>query len=716
MIQASREHLRRVFGRRSNALGCRAACLDRKAAFARGIIIGALSASMSLTTSVTRAACGAIDADHRVEYRIIARSGTAAPADAGQAFARIEPLAPVISQGRVAFAGTELPRPTPTPGSPLPDSSTSSSQTLSVYVWSGASLARLRINEQPDLRVVGVRELLIDSQGTVAILADVLADTAQAGESGAPAHSPPEPAEGSGAESREVNGRGSASTLAVFVGNAATGLQRVSQPGAPVPAHASNARPTFVDLSSLAMSDGRLAWLGRTAPELESADAEADREARGGIWVWAGGLGAVATTGERAPAATTPVASAQAGDRGLTFAGFFAPVVNQQGTIAFLAGLEGPGLTQRENDAIWSDSIRSAGASPAQAGAAASVVPGALRLLVRKGASVPGLREGVRYGELWPPGVNAQGTIVFGCEVDLPLPERRSVSPEGKPLRRPAPSVFAIVSVPPSPPDANLGAAGPRDRIIARTGMRVQAPAPAARDVGRSVAPEEITLELVEFPLINARGDILFAATGRSGGEDNPAEQLLCIVRDTSPEHSPDARAPEPRAPEPRAPESSLPQPPPTEPRSGVHSDIASPAAETPQVLVRAGRQIPVSPDTSERLETLRAHAINARGDVAYVGVLSGEPNQRRREGLWLVPLRGEPVPIVVAGQMFDLDPRPDAGDMHEVTRILVHMGSGNGDGKPSGFSDQGELTFAAQFADGSTAVVVARVVPAEPE
>lgn len=107
--------------------------------------------------------------------------------------------------------------------------------------------------------------------------------------------------------------------------------------------------------------------------------------------------------------------------------------------------------------------------------------------------------------------------------------------------------------------------------------------------------------------------------------------------------------------------------------------------------------------------------ALNARGQIAFVGALAGGAvNGTNDLGLWAQDLTGDLRKIVREGDFLDVDDGP-AIDLRRVQSFLFEGGSGNGDGRRSGFNDAGQVTFAARFTDGTQGVFVSTAVVPEP-
>lgn len=105
--------------------------------------------------------------------------------------------------------------------------------------------------------------------------------------------------------------------------------------------------------------------------------------------------------------------------------------------------------------------------------------------------------------------------------------------------------------------------------------------------------------------------------------------------------------------------------------------------------------------------------ALNIAGQTAFRGRLSGVGvNESNDEGIWAEDRLGELTLIAREGDLLDVDDGPQT-DFRTISKILFDTGSGNEDGYPGGFNDQGQLAFTAQFTNGSSGVFVSNLVAA---
>jgi len=122
-------------------------------------------------------------------------------------------------------------------------------------------------------------------------------------------------------------------------------------------------------------------------------------------------------------------------------------------------------------------------------------------------------------------------------------------------------------------------------------------------------------------------------------------------------------------------------------------------------LLVRSGDQAPGAPpgltfDLSALASGRFPLSINEAGQVVFQSSLRGFDYFG---GLWGTDRAGTLREIVRNGDVLQVAP----GDFRTVAGISFLGGSGNSDGRPSGFSDNGQVAFWASFTDGSSGVFV---------
>lgn len=91
-------------------------------------------------------------------------------------------------------------------------------------------------------------------------------------------------------------------------------------------------------------------------------------------------------------------------------------------------------------------------------------------------------------------------------------------------------------------------------------------------------------------------------------------------------------------------------------------------------------------------------------GQVAFMGLLdtsSAGVDAANDRGLWGQDAMGDPVLIAREGTLLETA----AGSTGTISQLMFAGGSGNDDGRPSGFSDNGDLAFMASFTDGTSGI-----------
>jgi hypothetical protein len=94
--------------------------------------------------------------------------------------------------------------------------------------------------------------------------------------------------------------------------------------------------------------------------------------------------------------------------------------------------------------------------------------------------------------------------------------------------------------------------------------------------------------------------------------------------------------------------------------------------------------------------------ALNSHDQLAFFSQLSNGG-----AGIWGTDLGGHLREVVQTGDVLQIAP----GDTRTVASIDFLGGSDNSDGRPSGFSDNGQVTFWAEFSDGSTGIFVSEAL-----
>jgi hypothetical protein len=130
------------------------------------------------------------------------------------------------------------------------------------------------------------------------------------------------------------------------------------------------------------------------------------------------------------------------------------------------------------------------------------------------------------------------------------------------------------------------------------------------------------------------------------------------------------------------------------------------------QWIAQEGRHAPGTPD-GVNFNTFTFPTLNAAGQVAFEATLAGSGVAGSNNlGIWATGPAGRLRLIAREGDLLEVAP-----SVFRTIETLSFLGnSGNGDGRPSGFNDYGQVAFAAIFTDGSQGVFVSDLVAiAEP-
>ncbi len=126
-------------------------------------------------------------------------------------------------------------------------------------------------------------------------------------------------------------------------------------------------------------------------------------------------------------------------------------------------------------------------------------------------------------------------------------------------------------------------------------------------------------------------------------------------------------------------------------------------------LVARAGN---VAPDTGgASFSSFSTPALNNAGQTAFLGSLTGTGvGNSNDRGIWAEDLSGVLKLIAREGDMLDIDDGPGT-----VFRTIIGLSfagnTGNGDGRPSGFNNLGQLVFSATFTDGTNGIFVSNLV-----
>jgi hypothetical protein len=124
-------------------------------------------------------------------------------------------------------------------------------------------------------------------------------------------------------------------------------------------------------------------------------------------------------------------------------------------------------------------------------------------------------------------------------------------------------------------------------------------------------------------------------------------------------------------------------------------------------LIAQSGQQAPgvgsgltfLSVESPSYLPTL---GMNSAGQVAFVAELSDQST-----GIWGTDRNGQLREVIHVGDTVQIAP----GDFRSVTGLSFLGGSGNDDGRANGLSDNGQVTFYASFADGSSGIFVSNAL-----
>lgn len=103
---------------------------------------------------------------------------------------------------------------------------------------------------------------------------------------------------------------------------------------------------------------------------------------------------------------------------------------------------------------------------------------------------------------------------------------------------------------------------------------------------------------------------------------------------------------------------------------------------------------------------------LNAHGQTAFQTWLTGEGvGVLNNSGIWAENLAGELQLIARAGDVLDVSDDPARPDLRTISFLRFVGGTGNEDGRGSGFNDVGQLAFSAGFTDGTSGIFVSNLV-----
>jgi hypothetical protein len=141
----------------------------------------------------------------------------------------------------------------------------------------------------------------------------------------------------------------------------------------------------------------------------------------------------------------------------------------------------------------------------------------------------------------------------------------------------------------------------------------------------------------------------------------------------------------------------------------GNNQSIWSEGSGTLALVARTGDQAPGVPADVMFVNLLsNPPTLNAAGQTAFLASVGGSGiDGSNNEGLWATDRQGALQLIVRDGDQIEVAP----SDFRTIQFLGFTANSGNGDGRPSGFNDRGQITFVAYFTDGSSGVFVSNLV-----
>jgi hypothetical protein len=128
-------------------------------------------------------------------------------------------------------------------------------------------------------------------------------------------------------------------------------------------------------------------------------------------------------------------------------------------------------------------------------------------------------------------------------------------------------------------------------------------------------------------------------------------------------------------------------------------------------LVARTGRQAPGTAGGVNFFD-LNYPALNSAGQTAFRADLAGSGvNSTNNRGIWATDWTGVLQLIARRGELLEVAP----GDFRTLGDLDFVTGTGNGDSRPSGFNNLGQLVFWASFMDGSQGVFVSNKVAGLP-
>ncbi len=442
-----------------------------------------------------------------------------------------------------------------------------------------------------------------------------------------------------------------------------SGLDLIAREGNVAPGIGPSVNFSEFPFAPLLNSEGKTAFFGRFAGTGVTGQND------DGIWLKGGGSGLAlfVREGNAAPGTGT----------GVNFTGFENLLLNDAGQIAFSGFLTGTGVTELNERGIWSD------------GGGAG-----LALIARSGNAAPGTGAGVKFSIFEKPVLNNAGQMAFFGSLTgtgVTTFNNRGIWSEG------GGSGLALVArggnAAPGT-DAGVNFIGFFDPVIndlgqiAFRGIVTGTGVTSSNDYGiwsqgggsglsliareGDAAPGTgpgVSFSFLNDPVFNGAGQIAFRGniTGTGVSSSNNV---------------------------------------------GIWSESGGGG------LALIAREGDAAPGTGPGVDfsALGTPVLNGAGQIAFVGNLRGAGvDSSNIDGIWATDRDGFLKLIVRQGDLFDVNEDPLIDELRTLKSVnfvsLSIVGSGNEDGRASGFNDLGQLVFRAEFTDGSSGIFVSNIV-----
>jgi len=122
------------------------------------------------------------------------------------------------------------------------------------------------------------------------------------------------------------------------------------------------------------------------------------------------------------------------------------------------------------------------------------------------------------------------------------------------------------------------------------------------------------------------------------------------------------------------------------------------------ELLIRTGGHAPGTP-SGTTLQDISRLSMNALGQVAFIGRLESS-SVSNNYGIWAQDQAGVVRRIAQTGDLLEVAPN----DFRTITYLGLLQGSGDSQGRPSGFNARGQLAFSASFSDGTQGIFVSNL------